>query len=82
VIFSKSQKNAQINLQDTILCNFEIGSDASKSKLDIKKDFFATEFSHETNYYKIWNMISYPNNEEKIIFEKIKSSFLRSFEIH
>jgi hypothetical protein len=33
VIFSKSQKNAQINLQDTILCNFEIGSDASNLKL-------------------------------------------------
>jgi hypothetical protein len=31
VIFSKSQKNAQINLQGTILCNFEIGSDASNS---------------------------------------------------
>jgi hypothetical protein len=33
VIFSKSQKNAQINLQDTILCNFEIGSDASNFNL-------------------------------------------------
>ena len=45
MIFSKSQKNAQINLQGTILCNFEIGSDASKIKFEThftKADFLVT----------------------------------------
>ena len=75
MIFSKSQKNAQINLQGTILCNFEIGSDASNkilrkiSNKDVSKLF---NYAIASKFNKIANTFIYQNdlNTAKIFAEK------------
>lgn len=77
----KHKENAEIFDKMLIEIQIEHNEYFKNSNLNIRKDFFATEFNHATKFFGIYNMVNSPNEEEKKIYEKIKIAFLNSFEI-